>query len=118
MANIKTIEVTVQHESEIIVSDTITKDDFDAYLLRVTLGGLQSISGEATIRFLKPDGSWADRGADIKGTTVEHLMMPDLYDQAGTLSGYVRLLDNGAVFTPLLIRFTGVRVPRLKAPLE
>ena len=105
---IKTIHIHASQQTEVTVGDVITQGDFDAYLIVIQLG--QVVTGTAVLRLAKPDGSWYDVDADVDGKIVSYMMEPDDYDQTGDLLCYVRLFDGeGGIYTPLLIRFTGVR---------
>ena len=109
MANRKTILIKADGAvSTYVVRDVIQVGDVDAYDLVIVLG--QAVTGTAVLRMVKPDGTWYDVDADVDGKTVLYTMAETDYDTAGLLDCYVRLFDGeGGIYTPLLIRFTGVR---------
>lgn len=110
MANIKLINVVAPStETDVEAKDAITRGDVSAYILRVRLLDLERIDGAVELRFVLPDEQFADRTADeVSGNEILHMLTPELYSQLGELKCYVRLMDNH-LFTPLLIRFTGIR---------
>ena len=105
---IKTIRIIASHQSDITIRDRITRGDYDAYQLEIALP--EPITGTAELRLAKPDGTWYDVDADVEDNTVTYMMQEADYDQTGELRCYVRLLDgDGGLYTPLIIRFMGVR---------
>ena len=105
---IKTIRIIAGDQSDITIRDRITRGDYDAYQLAIVLPDV--ITGTAELRLAKPDGTWYDVDADVEGNTVTYMMQETDYDQTGELRCYVRLLDgDGGLYTPLIIRFMGVR---------
>ena len=105
---IKTIRIIAGVQSDITIRDRITRGDYDAYQLKIVLP--EPITGTAELRLAKPDGTWYDVDADVEGNTVLYMMQEADYDQTGELRCFVRLLDgDGGLYTPLIIRFMGVR---------
>ena len=109
MANKKIIKIPIcMAVSTYTVRDTIQQGDVDAYRLEITLTDIDQIDGMAELRFVYPDGQYADREADITGNVIRYDMEPADYSQLGELKCYVRVLDNN-LFTPVLLVFTGIR---------
>lgn len=104
----KTIRIAPGNLSEITIHNIIVQNDINAYYLNIFLP--QEIEGEVRLRFAKPDKTWHDSAANREGNKIVYKMEPRDYDQLGLLKCYVRVFSEfGGVYTPLLIRFTGVR---------
>ena len=109
MANKKIIKIPIcMAVSTYTVRDTIQQGDVDAYRLEITLTDIEQIDGRAELRFVFPDGQYADREAEITGNVIRYDMEPADYSQLGDLKCYVRVLNNN-LFTPVLLIFTGIR---------
>ena len=109
MANKKIIRIPINMAvSTYTVRDTIQQGDVDAYRLEITLTDIDQIDGRAELRFVFPDGQYADRAAEITENVIRYDMEPADYSQLGDLKCYVRVLNNN-LFTPVLLIFTGIR---------
>ena len=109
MANKKIIKIPIcMAVSTYTVRDTIQQGDVDAYRLEITLTDIDQIDGRAELRFVFPDGQYADREAEITENVIRYDMEPADYSQLGDLKCYVRVLDNN-LLTPVLLVFTGIR---------
>lgn len=110
MPNFKIIPITVGlGRPDYVTHDAITQGDVDAYQLSIRLTGYGDLTGRAELRFVLPDGQTADREAEITdGNLITCMMDAPLYSQEGDLLCAVRLMDDN-LFTPLFIKFKGVR---------
>ena len=95
------------------ITDTISTGDQGAYTVKITWSNVVSISGFPLLRFVLPDGSIVDKDPDdgviLDRNTVTYLLDKALYAAPGLLKMYVRFIDGVTKFTPLLVRFAGVR---------